>query len=88
AIGIPCGAINEVDEILNDPHILARGMVVEMEHPTAGDIRVLGNPMHLSATPPTYRLPPPTLGQHTDDILWELGYSAEEIAAMREDGVI
>jgi formyl-CoA transferase/CoA:oxalate CoA-transferase len=88
AIGIPCGAINEVDEILNDPHILARGMVVEMEHPVAGDIRVLGNPMHLSHTPPTYRLPPPSLGQHTDEILAELGYVTEEIVAMREGGVV
>ncbi len=61
ALGIPCGAINEVDEILNDPHVLERGMVVGMEHPAAGDIRVFGNPMHL----PIHRLatacrPPPS----------------------------
>ena len=84
--GIPCGPINEIDEALSDPHVLARGMVVDMEHPTAGDIRVIGNPMHLADTPPSYRTPPPILGQHTDEILRELGYSAEEIDAMREDG--
>ncbi len=48
-------------------------MVVEMEHPTVGDIRVIGNPMHLADTPPSYRLPPPTLGQHTDEILARFG---------------
>lgn len=88
AAGIPCGPINEIDETLADPHVLARGMVVGMEHPAAGDIRVLGNPMHLSHTPPTYRLPPPTLGQHTDEILAALGYSPVDIAALHESGVV
>ena len=86
--GIPCGPINEIDETLSDPHVLARGMVVDMEHPTAGDIRVIGNPMKLSDTPPSYRLPPPILGQHTDEILRDLGYSAEKIVTLRENGVV
>lgn len=88
ASGIPCGPINEIDETLADPHVLARGMVVEMSHPAAGDIRVLGNPMHLSHTPPTYRLPPPTLGQHTAEILAGLGYSPADIAALQQEGAV
>lgn len=87
-LGIPSGSINHVDEILNDPHIRARGMVVEMQHPSAGDFRALGNPMHLSHTPVSYRLPPPTLGQHTDEILQDFGYTADQIAVLRTDQAI
>ena len=87
-LGIPCGPINHLDEALNDPHVLARGMVVTMDHPRSGPIRVVGNPMNLSETPPSYRLPPPTLGQHTDEILASLGYSADEISILREKGVV
>lgn len=87
-VGIPCGAINEVDEILADPHVLARGMVVAQEHPLIGPIRSLGNPMHLSETPPSYRLPPPTLGQHTNEILAELGYDAATIITLHERNAV
>jgi len=87
-LGIPCGAINHLDETLNDPHIRARGMVQTMQHPVAGEIQVLGNPMHLSETPVSYRLAPPTLGQHTEEILRGLGYDDEAIAGLREAGVV
>ncbi len=87
-LGIPCGPINHLDETLNDPHVRARGMVLEMQHPLAGDIRILGNPMHLSDTPVSYRLAPPTLGQHTDEILRALGYDDEAIAGLRAAGVV
>jgi crotonobetainyl-CoA:carnitine CoA-transferase CaiB-like acyl-CoA transferase len=83
AADIPCGPINEVDEALNDPQIIARGMIVEQMHATAGPVRSLGNPVHLSDTPVGYRRPPPALGQHTDEILSALGYSAQDIARLR-----
>lgn len=88
AAGIPCGPINDMDEALADPHVLARGMVVPMEHPQLGPIRVVGNPMHFSHTPATYRLAPPTLGQHTDAILRDLGYDDPAIAKLRGQGVL
>ncbi len=68
---IPCGPINALDETLNDPQIIHRGMIVEFEHPV-GKIKSLGSPLHLSDTPVTYRQRPPLLGEHTDEILREL----------------
>ena len=85
---IPCGPIYTPEQSLNDEHILARGMIVELEHPAIGRIRALGNPMKLSQTGVSYRLPPPKLGEHTEAILAELGYEAEQIAALREEGVV
>lgn len=88
AADIPCGPINEVDEALADPQIIARGMIVEQIHPAVGPVRSLGNPVHLSDTPVSYRLPPPALGQHTDEVLADLGYSAEAIAALRAQRIV
>jgi crotonobetainyl-CoA:carnitine CoA-transferase CaiB-like acyl-CoA transferase len=88
AADIPCGPINEVDEALNDPQIQARGMIVTQEHATAGKIHSVGNPIHLSDTPATYRLPPPTLGQHTDEVLAELGWSQTDIARLHLEGAL
>jgi glutaryl-CoA transferase len=88
AADIPCGPINEVDEALNDPQLLARGMIVELMHPAAGPVRSLGNPVHLADTPVDYRLPPPMLGQHTGEVLAELGYGAEEIERLRAEQAI
>lgn len=69
---IPAGPINFPDEILNDEHLKARDMIVELEHPLLGIVKSLGNPVHLSATPPTYRRYPPRLGEHNVEILREL----------------
>jgi len=85
---IPCGPINEVDEALNDPQLLARGMIVELMHPAVGPVRSVGNPVHLADTPVGYRLPPPMLGQHTGEVLAELGYAADEIGRLRKEEAI
>lgn len=87
AADIPCGPINFVDETLNDPHLLARGFIVALEHPV-GTVKSVGNPIHLSATPVTYRRPPPLLGQHTAEVLAGLGYSPEEITRLRQAGAV
>jgi crotonobetainyl-CoA:carnitine CoA-transferase CaiB-like acyl-CoA transferase len=88
AEGIPAGPINFPDETLSDPQLLARGMIVELEHPLAGLVRSIGNPVHLSETPVTYRLPPPLLGQHNEEVLSALGYDSSQIDRLREQGVI
>jgi formyl-CoA transferase/CoA:oxalate CoA-transferase len=85
---IPCGPINFVDETLTDPQLVARGMIVELEHPLVGVVRSLGNPVHLSQTPVSYRRPPPLLGEHNQEVLSSLGYSQEEIGALEAEGVI
>ena len=72
---IPAGPINFPDETLNDPHLKARGMIVELEHPLLGIVKSIGNPIHLSDTPTTYRRYPPRLGEHNAEILHDLGYN-------------
>jgi crotonobetainyl-CoA:carnitine CoA-transferase CaiB-like acyl-CoA transferase len=83
---IPCGPINAVPDVLGDAHYLERGNVVTQPHPRAGEIHSLANPMRLVDTPPTYRRPPPLLGEHTEALLRELGCSAEEITRLRAAG--
>ncbi len=70
---------------MNDPQALARGLIVEIKHPTLDMVRSIANPVRLSSTPVLYRLPPPLLGEHNREILQSLGYSSEQIAlAVRE----
>jgi crotonobetainyl-CoA:carnitine CoA-transferase CaiB-like acyl-CoA transferase len=85
---IPCGPIYAIEEALNDPHVQARRLIVQLEHPTAGLIRSLAFPTSFSDTPVSYRLPPPRLGEHTEAVLAELGYDAEAIAQLRAEGVV
>ncbi|MCS6972471.1 MAG: CoA transferase [Turneriella sp.] len=80
--------IKSFAEVLSDPHLRARGMVREIEHPKLGKIPVLGSPFHLSETPATYRLPPPEMGQHTEEILYAAGFSSEEIEKLRKERCI
>ena len=87
---IGSGPINNLEEVFADPHVIAREMVIEMAHPATGSkpMKLIANPIKLSVTPPTYRKPPPLLGQHTDEVLQEAGLSADEIAKLKEDGTV
>jgi crotonobetainyl-CoA:carnitine CoA-transferase CaiB-like acyl-CoA transferase len=88
AEGVPSGPINSYDEALADPHALARQMVVDLVHPGAGRIKALGIPVKLSETPGAVDRPAPLLGQHTAEILAEIGYTEAEQRAFRDQGVI
>ncbi len=82
AAKVPCGPINDLAEVFADPQVVSRGMTVRLPHPLAGELELVASPMKLSATPVQYRLPPPLLGQHTDEVLAEFGLAADEIAAL------
>jgi formyl-CoA transferase/CoA:oxalate CoA-transferase len=86
--GIPAGPINTIAETLAHPQHRARNFIVELDHPLAGLVKSMGNPVRLSETPVSYRLAPPSLGQQTDDILAELGYNDDMIAAFHKAGVV
>lgn len=86
---IPCAPILAIDKVLNDPHVLFRKMVEEIDHPSAGKFRLLGIPYKFSATPAEIRWPPPRLGEHTEEILAEyLRYSPHQIEKLKTDGII
>ena len=86
--GVPCGGVRDVPEVLNDPQVLARRMVEAVEHAALGPLKLVGIPIKLSDTPGTVRRAPPTLGQHTDAILAELGMESDDISELRRRGVV
>ena len=89
AAKVPCGAINNLAEVFADPHIRARDMVTTWEHPVAGAIELVASPMKLSVTPVRHDIVPPTLGQHTDEVLREfLQWDAAAIAALRRQNIV
>jgi len=89
AAGVPSGPINTVAQAFADPQVEARGMKVRLPHPLAGEVPLIGSPMKFSATPVRHELPPPVLGQHSEEILKRmLGMSAEDVAKLRASGAI
>ena len=87
--GVPSGAIRTVGEVCEGEALKARAMVAEMRHPSAGVVKSIKKPMHLSATPLDAYAPPPALGQHNREILTGLlGYAASEVDDLARDGVI
>ena len=87
--GVPNGPINNLKQVFEEPQVIARGVRIEMEHPTAGKVPLVASPMRFSATPVEYKLPPPTLGQHTEEILRDvLKYDAAEIARLRAEKIV
>jgi crotonobetainyl-CoA:carnitine CoA-transferase CaiB-like acyl-CoA transferase len=88
AVGVPCGRINTVAQALDDPHTAARAMIEIADHPEVGALRMLGIPFKFTDTPASVRRAPPLLGEHTEQILHELGIDASAIAQLRADQVI
>jgi len=88
AAGVPAAPINTVDEVFRDPQVLARDMLLEMPHPKLGTIKMAGIPYKLGDTPATARRHPPLLGEHTDEVLGQLGLSPDELARLRREGAI
>ncbi len=89
ALKIGCGPINTLKEVFADPQVQARGMVVEMMHASGVPVKVIANPVRLSETPADYRVAPPQLGEHTEEILRDLlGVSAREFNKLRDKGIV
>jgi crotonobetainyl-CoA:carnitine CoA-transferase CaiB-like acyl-CoA transferase len=89
ARGIPCGPINDIEQVFSDPQVQHRGMQLELDHPAAGKVAGVASPIRLSQTPVEYQQAPPLLGQHTEDVLSRLlALDATAIAQLRKDGIV
>ncbi len=85
---IPCGPINNFEQVFSMPQVEAREMLVLMQHPTIGELPLVGSPLKMSGTPVEYRLSPPLMGEHTQDVLLSFGYTEEQIRNLKSRGVV
>ena len=89
AAGVPCGPINDLSQVFSEPQALARGLRMELPHPSAGKVSLVRSPMRFSETPVEHGVPPPTLGQHTDEVLRDvLKKDTSDIARLRSEGIV
>jgi len=88
AVGVPAGEVKQISDMTEDPQAIANGLVVTMDHPAARWVSMVGPVVAMEGTPTAVQSPPPTLGQHNEEILAEFGYSSSEIADLREAGII
>jgi formyl-CoA transferase len=89
AVGVPCGPINDIADVFENEQVIARGIAIDLPHPTAGKVTLVRSPMKMSATPVGASMAPPLLGQHTDEVLKDvLGRSDDQIAALRKGGIV
>jgi len=88
AAGVPCGELYSIDQVVVDPHLVARGFIRDLQHATLGTVRSTGSPIHLSATPVRMTSAGPVLGEHTLDVLAGLGLTAADVAGLEAAGVV
>jgi len=85
---VPCGEINAIDQVFENPQIKHLGMAQKVTSTERGEIELVGQPIDMSRTPSALAMPPPTCGEHSDEVLEELGYSAAEISQLRAEDII
>jgi crotonobetainyl-CoA:carnitine CoA-transferase CaiB-like acyl-CoA transferase len=85
---VPCAPLNTLDEVFQDPQVREYGFPVEVEHPRMGKVKLIGSAVDLSRTPPSIKTAPPMLGEHTDQILRDLGFEQNAIGKLRQNGVL
>ena len=86
--GVPCGPINDLNDVFSNPQVLARNMLSQVQHPSEGNIQQTGIPIKFSVTPGSIEAPPPMLGQHTNEILMEAGYRQQKISSLKKRSII